>query len=95
VLDNYNMSLGSGLSKLSGKVFASAISRVQRTHAAGRADRCRDGLSLAGVPHRAARGAAMTLLEERTQSNASAHLKVYRAEHAITRIRFTTSRFEP
>jgi len=29
VLENYNMSLGSGLSKVAGKCFASAISRVQ------------------------------------------------------------------
>jgi alanine-glyoxylate transaminase/serine-glyoxylate transaminase/serine-pyruvate transaminase len=35
------------------------------------------GLSLAGVPHRAGGvAAAMSLLEERTQSNAADHLKV-------------------
>jgi alanine-glyoxylate transaminase/serine-glyoxylate transaminase/serine-pyruvate transaminase len=35
------------------------------------------GLSLAGVPHRAGGvAAAMTFLEERSQSNASAPLKV-------------------
>jgi alanine-glyoxylate transaminase / serine-glyoxylate transaminase / serine-pyruvate transaminase len=35
------------------------------------------GLSLAGVPHRAGGvAAAMTVLEERTQSNVSAQLKV-------------------
>jgi alanine-glyoxylate transaminase/serine-glyoxylate transaminase/serine-pyruvate transaminase len=78
VLDQFNMSLGSGLSKVAGKVF-----RI------GHLGECNDltllaaltgvemGLSVAGVPHRTGGvDAAMNLLEQRTQANSSSHLKV-------------------
>ena len=78
VLDNFNMSLGSGLSKVAGKVF-----RI------GHLGECNDltllaaltgvemGLAIAGIPHRAGGvDAAMQLLEQRPQGNAAAHLKV-------------------
>jgi alanine-glyoxylate transaminase / serine-glyoxylate transaminase / serine-pyruvate transaminase len=78
VLDQFNMSLGSGLSKVAGKVF-----RI------GHLGECNDltllaaltgvemGLSVAGIPHRTGGvDAAMNLLEQRTQDNSSSHLKV-------------------
>ena len=78
VLDNYNMSLGAGLSKVAGKVFRighlgecnelmllSALTGVEM------------GLSVAGVPHRSGGvNAAMKYLEQRPQGNSPAHLKV-------------------
>jgi alanine-glyoxylate transaminase/serine-glyoxylate transaminase/serine-pyruvate transaminase len=78
VLDNYNMSLGSGLSKVAGKVFRighlgecnaltlmAALSGVEM------------GLSAAGVPHRAGGvDAAMKSLEDPDGTNSPAHLKV-------------------
>src|SRR6266404_3804859 len=78
VLDSYNMSLGSGLSKLAGKVFR--IGHLGECHELtllGALTGVEMGLSLAGVPHRAGGvAAAMTFLEERSQSNTSAPLKV-------------------
>jgi len=78
VLDNYNMSLGSGLSRLAGKVF-----RI------GHLGECNDltlmaalsgvemGLAAAGVPHRSGGvEAAMRSLEARSEANAPGHLKV-------------------
>ena len=78
VLDNYNMSLGAGLSKVAGKVF-----RI------GHLGECNElmllvaltgvemGLSVAGVPHRSGGvDAAMKYLEQRPQGNSPAHLKV-------------------
>ncbi|MGJ5019345.1 pyridoxal-phosphate-dependent aminotransferase family protein [Bradyrhizobium oligotrophicum] len=76
VLDKYNMSLGSGLSKVAGKVFRighlgecnaltlmAALSGVEM------------GLRAAGVPHRAGGvDAAMALLDEPSQGNAPSHL---------------------
>jgi alanine-glyoxylate transaminase/serine-glyoxylate transaminase/serine-pyruvate transaminase len=78
VLDNYNMSLGSGLSKLAGKVFRIGhLGECNELTLLGALTGVEMGLSLAGVPHRAGGvAAAMTLLEERSQSNASAPLKV-------------------
>src|SRR2546421_6121069 len=78
VLDNYNMSLGSGLSKLAGKVFRIGhLGECNELTLLGALTGVEMGLSLAGVPHRAGGvAAAMTVLEERTRSNASAHLKV-------------------
>jgi alanine-glyoxylate transaminase/serine-glyoxylate transaminase/serine-pyruvate transaminase len=78
VLDNYNMSLGSGLSKLAGKVFRIGhLGECNELTLLGALTGVEMGLSLAGVPHRAGGvAAAMTFLEERTQSNASAPLKV-------------------
>src|SRR4030095_10388746 len=78
VLDNFNMSLGSGLSKVAGKVF-----RI------GHLGECNEmtlpaaltggemGLSVAGIPYRAGGvDAAMTYLKQRPQGNSPAHLKV-------------------
>lgn len=76
VLDNYNMSLGSGLSKVAGKVFRighlgecnaltlmAALSGVEM------------GLRAAGVPHRAGGvDAAMAVLEQPLPGNAPLHL---------------------
>jgi alanine-glyoxylate transaminase / serine-glyoxylate transaminase / serine-pyruvate transaminase len=78
VLDNFNMSLGSGLTKLAGKVFRIGhLGECNELTLLGALTGVEMGLSLAGVPHRAGGvAAAMTLLEERTQSNAAAHLKV-------------------
>jgi len=78
VLDNYNMSLGSGLTKLAGKVFRIGhLGECNELTLLGALTGVEMGLSLAGVPHRAGGvAAAMTVLEERSQSNASAHLKV-------------------
>ena len=78
VLDNYNMSLGSGLSKLAGKVFRIGhLGECNELTLLGALTGVEMGLSLAGVPHRAGGvAAAMTLLEERSQSNAAAPLKV-------------------
>ena len=72
------MSLGSGLSKLAGKVFRIGhLGECNELTLLGALTGVEMGLSLAGVPHRAGGvAAAMTFLEERTQSNASAHLKV-------------------
>src|SRR2546421_6500185 len=78
VVDNYNMSLGSGLSKLAGKVFRIGhLGECNELTLLGALTGVEMGLSLAGVPHRAGGvAAAMTVLEERTQSNVSAQLKV-------------------
>src|SRR5438270_3736117 len=78
VLDHYNMSLGSGLSKLAGKVFRIGhLGECNALTLVGALTGVEMGLSAAGVSHRAGGvAAAMTLLEERTRSNASAHLKV-------------------
>jgi len=77
VLDNYNMSLGSGLSKLAGKVFRIGhLGECNELTLLGALTGVEMGLSLAGVPHRAGGvAAAMTLLEERSGSNAPAQLK--------------------
>src|SRR6202022_1601643 len=78
VLDNYNMSLGSGLTKLAGKVFRIGhLGECNELTLLAALTGVEMGLSLAGVPHRAGGvAAAMTFLEERTQSNTPAHLKV-------------------
>src|SRR6266478_1062403 len=78
VLENYNMSLGSGLSKLAGKVFRIGhLGECNELTLLGALTGVEMGLSLAGVPHRAGGvAAAMTFLEERSQSNTSAPLKV-------------------
>src|SRR5256885_1289570 len=78
VLDNYNMSLGSGLSKLAGKVFRIGhLGECNELTLLGALTGVEMGLSLAGVPHRAGGvAAAMTFLEERSQSNTPAQLKI-------------------
>jgi len=78
VLDNYNMSLGSGLSKLAGKVFRIGhLGECNELTLMGALSGVEMGLSVAGVPHRAGGvEAAMQSLEAPTQSNSPTHLKV-------------------
>jgi alanine-glyoxylate transaminase/serine-glyoxylate transaminase/serine-pyruvate transaminase len=78
VLDNYNMSLGSGLSKVAGKVFRIGhLGECNALTLLGALTGVEMGLSVAGVPHRSGGvDVAMKLLEQRPQGNASPHLKV-------------------
>ena len=78
VLDNYNMSLGSGLSKVAGKVFRIGhLGECNELTLVGALSGVEMGLAAAGVPHRAGGvDAAMTLLEGRNEANSPAHLKV-------------------
>jgi alanine-glyoxylate transaminase/serine-glyoxylate transaminase/serine-pyruvate transaminase len=78
VLENYNMSLGAGLTKLAGKVFRIGhLGECNELTLMGALAGVEMGLSVAGVPHRAGGvAAAMTLLEERSEANTSGHLKL-------------------
>ena len=78
VLENYNMSLGSGLSKVAGKVFRIGhLGECNALTLMGALSGVEMGLAAAGVPHRAGGvDAAMQLLDQRTESNSSGHLKV-------------------
>jgi alanine-glyoxylate transaminase/serine-glyoxylate transaminase/serine-pyruvate transaminase len=78
VLENYNMSLGSGLSKLAGKVFRIGhLGECNALTLMGALSGVEMGLSAAGVPHRAGGvDAAMKSLEDPTGSNAPTHLQV-------------------
>ncbi len=80
VLENYNMSLGSGLSKVAGKVFRIGhLGECNALMLLGALTGVEMGLSAAGVPHRAGGvDAAMKILEERGPSNGSANLNVIR-----------------
>src|SRR5260221_5286624 len=70
VLDNYNMSLGSGLTKLAGKVFRIGhLGECNELTLLGALTGVEMGLSLAGVPHRAGGGAAgVAVPEQGTES---------------------------
>ena len=78
VLENYNMSLGSGLSKVAGKVFRIGhLGECNELTLLGALSGVEMGLTAAGVPHRAGGvDAAMAALEEPTQSNSAGHLKM-------------------
>jgi alanine-glyoxylate transaminase / serine-glyoxylate transaminase / serine-pyruvate transaminase len=78
VLDNFNMSLGSGLSKVAGKVFRIGhLGECNELTLLAALTGVEMGLSVAGVPHRAGGvDAAMKVLEQRSQANSPAHLKV-------------------
>src|SRR5260221_1409447 len=78
VLDNYNMSLGSGLTKLAGKAFRIGhLGECNELTFMGALSGVEMGLAAAGVPHRAGGvDAAMTSLEQRTTLNSPEHLKV-------------------
>ncbi|HKU08279.1 MAG TPA: alanine--glyoxylate aminotransferase family protein [Bradyrhizobium sp.] len=78
VLDNYNMSLGSGLSKVAGKVFRIGhLGECNELTLLGALTGVEMGLSAAGVPHRAGGvAAAMNYLEGRTETNNPTPLKV-------------------
>jgi alanine-glyoxylate transaminase/serine-glyoxylate transaminase/serine-pyruvate transaminase len=72
VLDHFNMSLGSGLSKVAGKVFRIGhLGECNELTLLAALTGVEMGLSVAGVPHRAGGvDAAMELLEQRNQGNA-------------------------
>jgi alanine-glyoxylate transaminase/serine-glyoxylate transaminase/serine-pyruvate transaminase len=78
VLDNYNMSLGAGLSKVAGKVFRIGhLGECNELTLLGALTGVEMGLSIAGVPHRAGGvAAAMSYLEGRTETNNPTPLKV-------------------
>jgi alanine-glyoxylate transaminase/serine-glyoxylate transaminase/serine-pyruvate transaminase len=78
VLDNYNMSLGSGLSKVAGKVFRIGhLGECNELTLIAALTGVEMGLSVAGIPYRAGGvDAAMKYLEQRPQGNSPAHLKV-------------------
>jgi alanine-glyoxylate transaminase/serine-glyoxylate transaminase/serine-pyruvate transaminase len=78
VLDNYNMSLGSGLTKLAGKVFRIGhLGECNELTLLGALTGIEMGFSIAGVPYRAGGvAAAMTYLEGRTKANHPSHLKI-------------------
>jgi len=78
VLDNYNMSLGSGLSKVAGKVFRIGhLGECNELTLLGALTGVEMGLSVAGIPHRAGGvAAAMSYLEGRTDTNNPAPLKL-------------------
>src|SRR6202034_3038342 len=78
VLENYNMSLGSGLSKVAGKVFRIGhLGECNELTLMGALSGVEMGLAAAGVPHRAGGGdAPMASLDERTGLNSPAPLNV-------------------
>src|SRR3954462_11675567 len=78
VLDNYNMSLGAGLSKVAGKVFRIGhLGECNELTLLGALTGVEMGLSVAGVPHRAGGvAAAKSYLEGRTETNNPTPLKV-------------------
>src|SRR6201990_1853018 len=78
VLDNYNMSLGSGLRKVARKGFRIGhLGECKELTLMGALSGVEMGLAAAGVPHRAGGvDAAMKSLEEPTKSNAPGHLQV-------------------
>jgi alanine-glyoxylate transaminase / serine-glyoxylate transaminase / serine-pyruvate transaminase len=78
VLETYNMSLGSGLSKVAAKVFRIGhLGECNELTLMGALSGVEMGLVAAGIPHRAGGvDAAMKSLEEPVQSNAPEHLKV-------------------
>ncbi|UFZ04320.1 alanine--glyoxylate aminotransferase family protein [Bradyrhizobium ontarionense] len=78
VLDNFNMSLGSGLSKVAGKVFRIGhLGECNELTLMAALTGVEMGLRAAGVPHRAGGvDAAMAMLEPSAAGNAPLHLSV-------------------
>ncbi|MGY3451038.1 pyridoxal-phosphate-dependent aminotransferase family protein [Bradyrhizobium sp. USDA 4353] len=78
VLDNFNMSLGSGLSKVAGKVFRIGhLGECNELTLMAALSGVEMGLRVAGVPHRSGGvDAAMALLEQPLPGNAPRHLAV-------------------
>ncbi|MGJ4994627.1 pyridoxal-phosphate-dependent aminotransferase family protein [Bradyrhizobium sp. HKCCYLS3077] len=78
VLDNFNMSLGSGLSKVAGKVFRIGhLGECNELTLMAALSGVEMGLRVAGVPHRGGGvDAAMALLEQPMPGNAPRHLAV-------------------
>src|ERR1700719_4671778 len=77
-LDKYNISLGSGLSKVAGKVFRIGhLGECNELTLLGALSGVEMGLTAAGVPHRSGGvDAAMKALEDADLSNAPSHLKM-------------------
>jgi alanine-glyoxylate transaminase / serine-glyoxylate transaminase / serine-pyruvate transaminase len=77
-LEKYNISLGSGLSKVAGKVFRIGhLGECNELTLLGALSGVEMGLSAAGVPHRSGGvDAAMKELEDVDKSNAPSHLKM-------------------
>ncbi len=77
-LEKYNISLGSGLSKVAGKVFRIGhLGECNELTLLGALSGVEMGLSAAGVPHRSGGvDAAMKSLEDADKSNAPTHLKM-------------------
>ena len=77
-LEKYNISLGSGLSKVAGKVFRIGhLGECNELTLLGALSGVEMGLSAAGVPHRSGGvDAAMKALESADTSNAPSHLKM-------------------
>ena len=77
-LEKYNISLGSGLSKVAGKVFRIGhLGECNELTLLGALSGVEMGLSAAGVPHRSGGvDAAMKELEDADKSNAPEHLKI-------------------
>ena len=77
-LEKYNISLGSGLSKVADKVFRIGhLGECNELTLLGALSGVEMGLSAAGVPHRAGGvDAAMKSFEDADKSNAPSHLKV-------------------
>ncbi|NPU12340.1 alanine--glyoxylate aminotransferase family protein [Bradyrhizobium sp. 83002] len=78
VLDNFNMSLGSGLSKVAGKVFRIGhLGECNELTLMAALSGVEMGMRVAGVPHRGGGvDAAMALLEQPLPGNAPRHLAV-------------------
>jgi alanine-glyoxylate transaminase/serine-glyoxylate transaminase/serine-pyruvate transaminase len=78
VLDNYNMSLGSGLSKVAGKVFRIGhLGECNELTLMAALSGVEMGLRVAGVPHRAGGvDAAMAMLDQPSEGNSPRHLAV-------------------
>jgi alanine-glyoxylate transaminase/serine-glyoxylate transaminase/serine-pyruvate transaminase len=81
VLERCNMSLGSGLSKLAGKVFRIGhLGECNELTLLGALSGVEIGLAAAGVPHRPGGvEAAIRALEPVTQANSPAHLKMVKS----------------
>jgi alanine-glyoxylate transaminase / serine-glyoxylate transaminase / serine-pyruvate transaminase len=80
-LEKYNISLGSGLGKVAGKVFRIGhLGECNALTLMGALSGVEMGLSAAGVPHRAGGvDAAMKTLEDPTGSNEPSHLQVVKS----------------
>jgi alanine-glyoxylate transaminase/serine-glyoxylate transaminase/serine-pyruvate transaminase len=78
VLDSCNMSLGSGLGKVAGKVFRIGhLGECNELTLLGALSGVEMGLSKAGIPHRSGGvEVAIKTLEEPSQANAPTHLKI-------------------
>jgi alanine-glyoxylate transaminase/serine-glyoxylate transaminase/serine-pyruvate transaminase len=81
VLERSNMSLGSGLGKVAGKVFRIGhLGECNELTLLGALSGVEMGLAAAGVPHRSGGvEVAIKTLEEKTQANSPGHLKIVKS----------------